>query len=316
MKVLHSFEKRLKSSVVSVGMFDGVHIAHQKILKSVVRDASLRSARSVVLTFAEHPQAVMRRAAPPGLITTVSQKIKLFERLGVSHAVLVHFNASFSKIRPKAFVERLLMQKLGMQKLCVGYDFAFGKDRSGDLKLLASLSKQFGFTLRIFPPIKRSAMKVSSTSIRKLLLAGRLQKARQFLGRWYAMQGVVEKGLGLGKKLGFPTANVRMFNDNLLPHGVYAVFAKGPGFARPGVLNVGVRPTLSTRHRKSKRPVWELHLWGFSKNLYGKHLEVHFVKHMRPERKFASLNALRLQIARDVSRAKKILRSHAGPIAL
>ena len=296
---------RIKVSVVTIGMFDGVHVGHSKILRAVVRDARALCAEAVVFTFAQHPQSVMGHREGFAMITTTSQRLRLFRNLGISRTLVCDFNARFAKTAPAAFVKRFLLDRLGMKELCVGYDFAFGKDRKGNVALLKQLSHRNGFKLRVFGPFRGEGAVVSSTSIRKLLQQGKLKRARRLLGRPYCMEGFVERGMGLGRVLGFPTANIRMDNDCLLPNGVYAVTASGPGFCRPGVLNAGYRPTLKERGSRVGK-TWELHLWDFDKDLYGKRLEVRFIKRLRPEKKFESLEALTRQVRKDIAVAKAI----------
>lgn len=305
-RVTRGLKARIRSSVVTIGMFDGVHKGHQKILRTVAQDARRLRAQSLVITFERHPQTVMGQRERLGMITTNPQKLRLFEKLGIQRALLVPFNKSFAKISPESFVEDILLKKLGMRELCVGYDFAFGRDRKGNIALLRVLARRHAFRLKVFGPYRYSGTVVSSTVIRGLLSAGILDKAAKFLGRSYAMEGLVEKGLGLGKTLGFATANVHMANDSLLPEGVYAVRARGKGFLRPGVLNVGYRPTIMSLGRRAGK-TWELHVWDFHKDLYGKYLEISFAKRLRPEKKFPSLAALSAQIGRDVEVAKKVM---------
>ena len=245
------------------------------------------------------------------MITTNPQKLRLFEKIGIRRTLLVPFNKNFSRISPEAFVEDILLKKLVMRELCVGYDFAFGRDRKGNIELLRALARRHGFRLKIFGPYRSAGTVVSSTLIRGFLSKGELAKAAKFLGRPYSMEGSVERGLGLGKSLGFATANLRMANDCLLPEGVYAVMAKGAGFQRPGVLNAGYRPTIKPQGKKAgKTKTWELHIWDFHKQLYGKQLEIFFIKRLRPEKKFPSLAALSAQIGRDVENAKQVVKAY------
>ena len=306
MQIFHSLAKQRGASVVTIGMFDGVHNWHQKILRAAIRDARRMKANAIAITFERHPRDVIRWPSHVRLISTTSQKLQAFESIGLDRAVVVRFDAKFSRISPESFVKDYLLARLGMRELCVGYDFAFGRNREGNLALLKKLSGSLGFRLRIFSPSRSDHAIVSSTATRSLLVEAKLDEAKKLLGRFYSMDGTVERGRGIGKSLGYPTANIRMENDVLLPDGVYAVFvADVANGLRPGVLNVGLRPTFE--HSGGPKKSWELHIWDFQKGLVGKRLQVHFVRRLRAERRFASPEALSAQIGRDVNKAKAIL---------
>ncbi len=283
-----------------------MHNGHQKILRAAIRDARRIKAHAIAITFERHPRDVIRQPLHVPLISTTSQKLELFEAIGLDRAIVVRFDARFSRIAPESFVKDYLIARLGMRELCVGYDFAFGRNREGNLGLLKKLSLSLGFRLRIFSPSRRDQAIVSSTSTRKLLAEAKLAQAKKLLGRFYSMVGTVERGRGVGKTLGYPTANICMENDVLLPNGVYAVFVAGAAKGlRPGVLNVGLRPTFENSGDAKKS--WELHIWDFQKGLVGKRLQVFFVRRLRAEKRFPGPEALSSQIGRDVSNAKTIL---------
>ncbi len=305
MRVLRTLQRRIKASVITVGMFDGVHRGHQKILKALVLEARKAEVPAVVITFAKHPQSVMHRGLCIPMISTFEQKKALLEALGVDVLINVAFDRRFARISPQRFVKEMLCGRMGMRMLCVGYDFVFGRGRKGNLGLLRSLAADKGFRLRVFGPYRDNKGIISSTAIRRKLALGDVATAARLLGRPYAVRGRVMRGLGLGKQLGFPTCNLSLENDSLLPDGVYAVGVRGAGIPRPGALNVGVRPTLG----KAGARIWEVHIPGIDKNLYGKDLEIFFLKRLRSERKFLSLNALKRQIGRDVMRAKGVFKS-------
>ncbi len=305
MRVFRTIQRRVKASVITVGMFDGVHRGHQKILKALVLEARKAEVPAVVITFARHPQSVMQRGLGIPMISTFEQKTALLKSLGVDVLINVAFDRRFARISPQRFVKEMLCRRMGMRVLCVGYDFVFGKGRKGNLGLLRLLASEKGFRMRVFGPYREQKGIISSTAIRRKLALGDVVSAARLLGRPYTMRGRVIRGSGLGKKLGFPTCNLSLQNDALLPDGVYAVAVRGAGLNRPGALNVGVRPTLG----KAGARVWEVHIPGIDKNLYGKDLEIFFLRHLRNERKFLSLNALKLQIGRDVMRAKGVFKS-------
>ncbi len=321
MKVFHGMGQTMRASVVTIGMFDGVHAAHRKILETVVREARRLGVPSVVVTFEGHPETVLGRRKELPLITTVRQRVRLFRALGIDRVMLIRFDKSFAGTSAEDFVETILVRRLGMKALCVGHDFMFGRGKKGGHHLLQTLSRQYGFSLTIIPPVRMGGAIVSSTRVRHLLRLGECMRAKRLLRRYYSMEGVVERGIGLGTKLGFPTANIATENDVLLPEGVYAVFAHGIGTSpMPGVLNCGIRPTIKKSdrvRRKSKCAarsgardrVWELHLWNFHGSLYGKRLAVDFVKFLRPERKFRTLKALTSQIWKDIEKAKRSLKT-------
>ncbi len=297
------------SSVVTVGTFDGVHVGHHAILRYLVDRATDRSGTSVVLSFDPHPREVVHSEEVP-LLTTIDERAEVMERLGIDRFIVMPFTHDFSKLQADAFVRDVLVRRIGLQEIVIGYDHAFGRDRRGDADLLADLGERHGFTVDVIPAQVVEKHVVSSTEIREALTgAGDVRRAAQMLGRPYSLQGTVIKGDGRGRTIGFPTANLSVDHPRkVIPAtGVYAVRAHPPGNSGPteshaGMLNIGTRPTFGGRGVHV-----EVHLLDFRGDLYGKDLRIEFVERMRDEHKFDSVDALVEQLSRDRSRCKQLL---------
>jgi riboflavin kinase/FMN adenylyltransferase len=288
--------------VLALGNFDGLHRGHVKIIERIRRGASERAGTPVVLTFDPHPPRVLRPDKAPPLLMTMDQKLAALEHAGVQGVAIVGFTHELSQWDPDVFVRRVLVDWLRVAEVWVGADFLFGRNRSGNFSLLRSLGQQFGFRAEKIDPIRYKDFVVSSTRIRRLVSEGRVEEAGALLGRHYAIGGEVVAGARRGRELGFPTANLATANDLIPPHGVYATFLTLDGVVRPGVTNIGVRPTFGDQ----LRPGVETHVLGFSGDLYGRKAEVAFVQRLRDERRFPDVDALREQIAADVRRAARL----------
>lgn len=294
---------RLPHPVVSLGNFDGVHIGHQAILERLVAEAKERSGTALVVTFHPHPLSVLRPDQPVALMLNLREKLTQLAALGVDGIVLQRFSLAFSRLSPTEFVERYLVQVIGAEKVIIGHNFSFGRDRSGRSAGLEDLGKKFGFAVETVGPIVSEGREVSSTAIRSLLSAGEMHPAAQLLGRPYAVSGRVEKGFQRGRTIGFPTANLRPRVDMLLPNGVYAVRVDvGHQQQLPGVANVGTNPTFGGNTRTI-----EAHIFDFSADIYGQRLRVSFIEHLRGEKKFPSVQDLVQQIQADAARARTLL---------
>ena len=293
---------QLPHPVVSLGNFDGVHLGHQAILQRLVAEAKGRAGTALVLTFHPHPLSVLRPDQPVALLLNLREKMTQLAALGVDRVLLQRFSLSFSHLNPEEFVERYLVQAIGAEKVIIGHNFSFGRDRSGRSAGLADLGKKFGFAVETVGPIMSSGHEVSSTAIRSLLRAGKMSAVAQLLGRSYAVSGRVEKGFKRGRTIGFPTANLRPRANTLLPNGVYAVRVDiGEQEQLPGVANVGINPTFGGNARTI-----ETHIFDFSADLYGQHLRVSFIEHLRGEKKFPSVQDLVQQIQTDAARARAL----------
>jgi riboflavin kinase / FMN adenylyltransferase len=296
-----------RGAVVAIGNFDGVHLGHRQVIERAGVLAKAGSAPHAVLTFEPHPRSVLHPEGPPFRLTPFRAKSRLIEALGVDLLFTLHFDQAFAQRSAEDFVERLLVEGLGARQVVVGYDFVFGHGRSGTPALLAKEGRRLGFGVTIVDPVATPGGPVySSTRIREHLAEGRPRQAAALLGRFWEVEGRVERGDERGRTIGFPTANLRL-EDYLRPAaGVYAVRAaieeRGRVERHDGVANFGRRPTVGGTDLRL-----EVHLFDFSGDLYGRHLRVELVDYLRPERKFPGLDALKAQIAEDAHRARDVL---------
>jgi riboflavin kinase/FMN adenylyltransferase len=289
---------------LAIGVFDGVHRGHQAVISTSAEHAQSANGTPVVLTFDPHPMKVLRPKEAPHLLTATEHKIKLICTLGVQHLLIIKFDETFASTAPEDFVQQLVTHSKPLREICVGHEWSFGKGRRGNLTLLRKLGARFDFeVVGIRAVTLGNGELVSSTAIRHAIEAGDLAKAAEMLGREYTILGTVVRGDNLGKKIGFPTANLSAHSEQFPPNGVYFAQATLDGVAYPGVVNLGYRPTVSSD--KSER-VLEIYLFDFDRDIYGKDVEVRFVRYLRPEQKFANLDALARQIELDVQQARKL----------
>lgn len=288
--------------VVSIGNFDGVHIGHQAILRDVVREARDRQGTAIVLTFHPHPLSVLRPEHRLPLICSLREKLLLFSAFGIQKVLLQRFTLTFAQLSPEEFVRSYLVQTIGAEKVVVGHNVSFGRNRAGTADTLRQLAPTYGFAAEIVGPIKTDDQEVSSTTVRTLLSAGDMPAVTRFLGRRYTVSGRVIRGFQRGRTIGFPTANLPPRADLLLPNGVYAVRVDIDKQEVPGVANIGLNPTFGVNKR-----TLEVHLFNFSGDLYGRRLSVGFVERLRGEQKFPSVEELVKQIQKDADRARAIL---------
>lgn len=288
--------------IVSIGNFDGVHIGHQAILRRVVQEARSRQGTAIVLTFYPHPLSVLRPELQLPLICSLREKLSLFSSLGIQRVFLQRFTPSFARLSAEDFVHRYLSEIIGVEKVIVGHNVSFGRNRAGNAETLLQFAKMYGFEAEIVGPITKDGQEVSSTAVRTLLGSGEMPAVTRFLGRRYAVRGRVMRGFQRGRSIGFPTANLPPRADLPLPNGVYAVVVNIDGQEMPGVANVGVNPTFGVNKR-----MIEAHLFDFSGDLYGRRLSVGFVAKLRGERKFPSVEELVKQIQQDADRARVLL---------
>lgn len=295
----------IENSCVTIGNFDGVHKGHQYLLNQVRTYAGQAGLRSVVVTFDPHPLRVLKGIKQPPFITLTKQKLGLIEKAGIDAVFCINFTREMANLTPEKFVETYLVNALSMRHLIIGYDYAFGKNRSGNFQTLQELGEKFGYTVQQSRPFAYNGGAVSSTRIREMIEAGQVFEARELLGRFYRVEGQVVHGQNRGGRLlGFPTANLCL-TDELFPlPGVYAVFAEYENMVMPAVANIGFNPTFGNDVLSV-----EVHIPNFSADMYGKQLYVHFVRNLRPEKKFGGLDELKQQIQADIDQAQKILAS-------
>ena len=286
--------------VLAIGVFDGVHLGHRAVIERALADARRLRGTAVVVTFDPHPLRVLRPESAPRLLTATAHKLQLIRSLGIEHLLVIRFDDTFAATAPDAFI-RALAGAGELREICVGHQWSFGKGRAGNLELLKVLGDQLGFEEVGVQAVEVDGEIVSSTLIRRAIERGDFASAARFLGRDYTILGTVVKGDELGRTLGFPTANISAHSEQFPPNGVYAVDVQHGAKRRRGVANIGVRPTIAhaTGHR-----ILEVHLLDFQGDLYGQELELTFARYLRAEQKFANLEELRLQIARDVEAAR------------
>lgn len=295
-----------QGSVVSVGVFDGVHLGHREILRRNTTRASALGAVPTVVTFQRHPKRTLLGRAPRTL-TSLEHRMEIFRRLGIEHCVALKFDDQLRAMEAEEFSQRVLREGLGARLLVLGFDSKFGKDRRGTPELMQEL----GFEVEVVPQVIVSSRAVSSTAIREAVELGDLPAASAMLGRPVTLLGIVVRGQQLGTRIGFPTANLELHSELHPPLGVYACRARvadEPGAETYGaVTNIGFRPTVSPE--ESPEPTVEAHLLDFDGDLYGRRLELEFVARLRGEQRFPDVDSLRTQIDRDVSDARRILGS-------
>ncbi len=305
-----ALEESLEGCVVTIGNFDGIHLGHQAILRTVVERAAALKGRAVVYTFDPHPRKVLRPDRAPRLLTTLEQKLELLERAGVDLVIVEPFSREFAATSAERFIRERLHARIRPAEVYVGYDFHFGRDREGSMRMLTEMGPRLGFAVTIIPEVTIDAGDVNSTRIRQLLADGRPEQAATMLGRPYAVRGRIAQGDGRGRSIGFPTANLDPENEVLPAAGVYTgtlrLLDQGNpvcGLELPVVTNVGRRPTF----HDSDELVAEAHVLDWSGDLYGRRVDLSFLHHLRAERKFPDAEALKARIAADVEEGRRRL---------
>ena len=296
-------------AVITVGTFDGVHRGHQQVLDVLRRTAQARNERSVVVTFDPHPLRIVRPESAPPLLTTAAEKIEILAQSGIERVALLRFTAALAAYPPRQFVDEILIDKLGMTHLVIGYDHGFGRGRSGDVDTLRAIGREVGFGVDVVEPVTTDAGAVSSSLVRDLVQAGNVAAAADALGRPYSITGTVVRGEGQGRKLGFPTANIDVPNpEKLIPHeGIYAVRAALRDRFVDGVLHLGPRPTFA-----GLPPSIEVHLFDFDEDIYGRRVRVDFIERIRDIAHFQSMDALVKAMEADCAEARRLL--HDGSV--
>jgi riboflavin kinase/FMN adenylyltransferase len=301
---LNEINKPLTNPVLTIGNFDGVHKGHLALFDKVKERAKAIDGQSVVMTFEPHPLKIMKPANGPQLITHTGQKLELIEKAGIDVIVCVSFDQEFAAIPARDFVNNILVKRIGIKEIVVGYDYTFGHNREGDINLLREIGNDSGFIVHLVGPIEIEHTLVSSTSIRRLVQEGRVEEAGVLLGRDFEVQGTVVKGQNRGARLlGFPTANLNPHGELLPKRGVYAVKLLIDDVLYNGVTNVGYNPTFGDTGLTV-----ETHILDYSGELIGKTIKVHFIKRLRDEKAFKDLKDLSDQIARDIGQAKEVFR--------
>lgn len=295
----------LPASSVALGNFDGVHYGHQQVISKAIQIAKDKNLQAGVMTFHPHPKEVLGRYEKGSYLTPLSVKLDILEKMGLDFTIVVEFTKEFATLTPFQFIEQYI-EKLNIQQVVTGFDFCFGKKGEGTTDTLQQWSaSSHSFYYHMVPSIDENHEKISSSRIRKLLLAGEVKEAAHLLQRPFTIQGKVVHGEKRGRQLGFPTANIQLEEAYFLPKlGVYAVQVEHGNVTLDGVLNLGLKPTF---HSDLPAPSLEVHLFDFDGNLYDEELRVHFISHIRDEQKFSSLDELKSQIQKDIFQAKEDL---------
>jgi len=305
MSILHSLdETAFQNAWLTIGVFDGVHRGHQKILHSLVSQAHETSGPALVLTFEPHPAVVLGGRLDYKCLTTPNERADLLESFGVDAVILQTFSREFADQTAGQFMHRVV-QHTGLRGLVIGYDTALGRGREGSAARLAEIGNEMGYSVQVIPPLEDEQGIISSTRIRRSIAAGQVASAARDLGRYYAITGPVIHGVGRGHHLNLPTANIEIPPGKVPPtNGIYACWASVGGQQYQAATNVGVRPTFTP---DLPVPIIEAHLLGFDHDLYGQQIKLEFVEYLRPEEKYDSVDALLEQIQADISRTREIL---------
>ena len=299
----------LQGAVVTIGNFDGVHLGHREIFRRVCSVAEETGGSSVVVTFIPHPMKVLAPERDFRLITTYAEKERLIGESGIDCLITLPFSREFASVPAERFVRDVLVGRLHMKRLIIGYDYAFGHNREGDVRLLRRLGGELGFGVDMLEQMGNGETGFSSSAVRERLTGGDVRGVARLLGRHFSVGGLVVHGFHRGRTIGFPTANVQVEEEILPLPGVYAVKVEGEGWMRDGACNVGDNPTFHA----SKVTV-EAHILDFDGDLYDKRLRLHFVDRIRDEREFPDVHALTHAIRMDVARCREVLRKSAPAI--
>lgn len=306
MKIFHGTENAniQKPNVLTLGVFDGLHLGHQRIMQTVVERANKVEAHATAITFDPHPRAVLHPESAPPLLQTLDQRLANFEVLGIEQAIVIPFDKEFASHPAEDFLYEIVHDRLHAKEVYLGKGFAFGKGRGGNIDLLRRMSAELGFFADEVPEVTLRGQRISSSKIRRLLAEGRTNLARRMLGRPYGVEGVIIRGNRRGHTIGFPTANLKPHNRVIPKFGVYATATLVDGAWRRSVTNIGVRPTFEN----DAEPSIETFIFDFDGDLYGDVLRVRFLHRIRDERKFNGIEELKAQIEKDSARALNYFR--------
>lgn len=304
MLITHGWPRALRPNALTIGNFDGVHLGHQAMLARLTAQAAAVGGLPTVLTFEPHPREVFTPDSAPARLTSLREKLEILRGLGVAHVHICRFDRAFAALSAEQFVQRILVEGLRARYVLVGDDFRFGARRAGDFRLLAALGEKLGYQAEALPTVEAGGRRASSTAVREALAAGDMATAAQLLGRPYSISGRVVGGDRLGRRIGYPTANIQLKHNRPPLTGIFAVRVQGlERPAWPGVASLGTRPTVHT----NGKPTLEVHLFDFDRDIYRAHLRVEFLHRLRDEAKFASMQALIDQIDRDAAQARELL---------
>lgn len=306
---LEAYPTDIPESTIAIGRFDGVHVGHQALISAAVEDARAHGRPSVVFTFDRHPAELFAPHRAPEYLTPLDQKIALIEGLGADHILIACFDDRFRDLSPEAFLHFVVSGMLQARAVFVGEDFRFGFEHAGDVNTLREAEQRFSYKTRIVPPVMVHGEKAASSRIRQLLYDGDIRQATELLGHGFVLEGTVERGAQLGRKLGYPTANLRVTHRQVVPKdGIYAVWVEAGKERLAGACSIGVRPTVGGTDRTV-----ETYLLEYEGDLYDRTIRLEFVERLRDELKFESLDALVEQIGRDVAEVSQLLGAADSP---
>jgi riboflavin kinase / FMN adenylyltransferase len=309
MKVFHDINNAniLRPTCLTLGVFDGLHLGHQKIMQTVVERANATNTTPTVITFDPHPRSVLSPENAPPLLQTLDQRLSALEFYGIKQTIVIRFDQEFASIDAEFFLRQTVHERLQAKEVYLGEGFAFGKQRSGNFELLSKIAQEIGFIAKEVPEIKLRGNRISSSKIRKLLSSGEVNLARRMLGRPYGVEGQIVRGFQRGRTIGFPTANLKPKNRVVPKYGVYATATLIDDVWRKSITNVGVRPTFENE----LEPSVETFIFDFDGDLYGDSLRLRFLHRIRDERKFNGIDELKAQIKKDCDVAADYF-SHEG----
>jgi len=288
--------------VTAIGNFDGVHLGHRAILKAAIDHARGAGGTAFALTFDPLPAKLLAPARAPRLILTPDDKLEMLRLSGIDGVIVINFTLELSLLSPRDFVRDYLRGKIGVREVVVGHNFRYGHNRAGTAAMMVELGRELGFDTDVVGPVKVDGIEVSSTRVREAIAAGDLRGAARLLGRYHFLRGPVVRGRERGRTIGFPTANLASETECIPPDGVYATRVILDDGAYPAIANIGMRPTFS----ESERSI-EAHIFDFTRDIYGMRIKLELVERVRAERKFDNADALKAQIALDVSKVREIL---------
>jgi riboflavin kinase/FMN adenylyltransferase len=293
-----------RNAVITIGTFDGVHLGHKKVISALVQEAKSADGESVIITFDPHPRKIVNSTEHLQLINTLQEKIDLLQDKGVDHMVIVPFTASFSEQKAEAYIQDFLVKRFHPHTIIIGYDHHFGKNRKGNYQLLEQKAATFNYRLKEIPKHVLNEIDISSTKIRKAILASDITTANRLLGYEYFFEGMVIQGDKMGRQLGYPTANLKYTNEDKihLGEGVYAVYVKVKGEEKKGMMSIGTRPTFNDTSEKV-----EVNIFDFDADIYGAVLSVRVKQYLRPQEKYDTIEALIAQIDKDKTDSLKVL---------
>ncbi|MBI5207160.1 MAG: bifunctional riboflavin kinase/FAD synthetase [Candidatus Firestonebacteria bacterium] len=305
MNIFHNFDRPgnyLKNIVISIGNFDGIHLGHQKILKELIQEAAMCEGTPLVLTFIPHPLTILAPEKSPPLLTRIKDRLLLIQKYGIDNILLINFDKRFSEITPEIFIKDYLVNQLRIKKIVIGQNYFFGRNKQGNIDFLKKYAKVYNFNVKVVLPFIIDNQILSSSKIRFFIKNGDLENAKKYLGRDYFIRGKVVSGESRGRTIDIPTANLQELPVLLPPCGVYYTKVIYKEKEYRGATNIGIRPTFGDNQNK----IVETHILDFNEFLYHQEITIRFIKKIRDEIKFSSIEELKAQVKRDIEKIKQI----------